>query len=560
MRQFREISFAALTVGMLLMQSASAQTTQVDKLYSGDPSPLDQFGSVVALSGDIAVVGARSDDLAGPDDSGSASIFVRNGDVWSREATLVSATPTANGAFGTAVAVDDNTVMIGSGNARAVYVFERVSGVWSLRQTLTGTDLFVPIFQFGASIAIDGDTAIIGAYLGPNQSGTRTGAAYVFTRDVSGTWSQKAKLVADDGENSDWFGYSIALDGDSAIIGALLDDSRKGAAYVFVRSAPGVWSQQAKLIANDGIADDDFSNSVSIEGDTAAVASFRQQASVYVFRRTGTSWSQQPKLVAEDPGLTGGAYSVEISGDLVLFGAANDSRVFVFGRDGGNWSQLERLLPGDPAFTFGQSISFDGTTALIGAPLDDDFGQFSGSAFVFSLDFAQEVDSDGDGILDDADLCPDTNPGEAVDVFGCSYEQSIDVVINGIQNLVNDPGTSDKARKDLIKAQAKLDKALEKLAKGDVKKAIKEQSKAVKELLKAGKDGSDVVDLIESLVESAKNQAQDAIDAAIVRGGKQNEIDKALDEMDKAQEKLVERKPDKAIDRYAKAWDRAEKA
>ena len=389
MRTFCQVSFATLILALLLVPSAFAQSTQIDKLYASDPSNLDQFGRVVALAGDIAVVGASLSDDAGPLDSGSAEIFVRSGGIWTREATLVSPVPTSNGYFGAAVAADGDTVMVGSPNARLVHVYERTAGTWNLRQTLAGTDVF-PVFAFGTSIALAGDTAIIGASQASNGIGIRSGAAYVFMRDVSGAWSQQAKLVADDGEFIDFFGSSIALDGDSAIIGAFGDDSRTGAAYVFARSTTsGAWSQQAKLIANDGVVNDDFSIAVSIEGNTAAVASFRPQASVYVFTRVGTSWSQQPKLVAGDPGLAG-AYSVDISGDLILFGAANDSRVFVFGRDSGNWSQLERLLPGDPAFTFGFAISVDGNTALIGAPLDDDFGQFSGSAFVFSLDFEEE--------------------------------------------------------------------------------------------------------------------------------------------------------------------------
>ncbi len=169
------------------------------------------------------------------------------------------------------------------------------------------------------------------------------------------------------------------------------------------------------------------------------------------------------------------------------------------------------------------------------------------------------VDADGDGVDDGLDLCPATLPGDLVDPNGCSANDAIDLVIAEIFTLIDSP-VSDKARDKLGKAQDKLNDALAELAEGDVKKGLKKIGGAVKELLKAEKEGVDVDDLIDQLVELARTQAQSAIDAGIAAGGDSKKIAKAQKEFAKAEVELAKGKPDKAIDHYAKAWDHAQKA
>ena len=180
--------------------------------------------------------------------------------------------------------------------------------------------------EFGMSVDIDGDYAIVGA-IGDDDKGTDAGAAYVFVRSGT-TWTEQAKLTANDGAAGDYFGMSVSIDGDYALIGAYWEDQRgtnAGAAYVFVRSGTS-WSQQAKITASDGAAYDDFGWSVSIDGDYAVVGSYiNSSGSAYIFVRSGTSWTQQAKLLASD----GAAYdyfgySVFISGGTALVGAYKD--------------------------------------------------------------------------------------------------------------------------------------------------------------------------------------------------------------------------------------------
>ena len=198
---------------------------------------------------------------------------------------------------------------------------------------------------FGQSVSLSGDAALVGAYQ-DDDAGSRSGSAYVFVR-TGAVWSQQAKLTASDAEAEDWFGYAVSISGDTALVGAPWEDEVNwgaGAAYVFVRTG-AVWSQQAKLMASDATGDEAVGYSVSLFGDTALVGapldkhSGAQPGSAHVFVRTGTVWNEVAKLVARDPG----AYD-----------------------------------------RFGISVSLSGGSALVGAWFDDVAGAKSGSAYVFA--------------------------------------------------------------------------------------------------------------------------------------------------------------------------------
>ena len=199
---------------------------------------------------------------------------------------------------------------------------------------------------FGRSVAISGDTVIVGA-IGADDSDERIGSAYLFARDQGGAeaWGQVAKLTAADAAE-DRFGWSVAISGDTVIVGAPFDDhagERSGSAYLFARDrgGAGAWGQVAKLTAADGAAGDEFGWSVALSGDAAIVgAPFDADAgdasgSVYLFARDqgGTeSWDQVAKLTAGDAA-AGDAFgsSVVLSGDTVIVGATFDDHA-------GEWS------------------------------------------------------------------------------------------------------------------------------------------------------------------------------------------------------------------------------
>jgi alpha-tubulin suppressor-like RCC1 family protein len=256
---------------------------------------------------------------------------------------------------------------------------------------------------FGQTVSIDGETMVVGAQQ-DDDAGHLAGSAYVFTRSGN-TWTQQAKLTPSDATGNDRFGWSVSISGDTVVIGAVgsgyntPSGQASGAAYVFVRSG-SVWSQQAKLQAANVVPGELFGNSASISGDTIVIGTNDQNpfvidpGSAYVFRRSGSVWSQQAKLVASDavPGDEFGA-QVSVSGDTIVVGApfkddgGNDAgSAYVFTRSGAVWSQQAKLAASDAAagHLFGSSVSVSGDTTVIAVPGNDDGGTNSGSAYVFT--------------------------------------------------------------------------------------------------------------------------------------------------------------------------------
>ncbi len=310
------------------------------KILASDGASYDSFGYSVAVSGNTALVGAYNDDVGGNSNRGSAYVFVRSGATWSEQAHLTASDGASNDYFGYSVALSGDTALVGAYQDQvgvnvkqgSVYVFVRSGTAWTQQAKLTASDGAAGDL-FGSSVALSGDTALVGAYM-DNASGAQ-GSAYVFTRSGT-TWTQQAKLTASDGATSDYFGISVGLSSDTALVGAYKDDvgtrTDQGSAYVFVRSGTN-WTQQAKLTASDGVTSAWFGYSASLAGDTALIGAYQDpvngnanRGSAYVFVRSGTTWTQQAKLTASDGGSYDEfGYSVALSGDTALVGAHHDN-------------------------------------------------------------------------------------------------------------------------------------------------------------------------------------------------------------------------------------------
>jgi len=380
-------------------------------------------------------------------------VFTRSGTTWSQQAYLKASNTDAVDSFGVSVAVSGDTVVVGAsfedssatgvdgdqGNnsvsgSGAVYVFTRSGTTWSqqayLKASNTGqSDLF------GTSVAISGDTVVVGAYsedssatgVDGDQSDNSfpgSGAVYVFTRSGT-TWSQQAYLKASNPDINDEFGRSVAVSGDTVVVGAHLEDSNatgidgtqsdnsafsSGAVYVFTRSGT-TWSQQAYLKATNSFNGDEFGKSIAISGNSVVVGAGKEDSNatgvggnqsnntasasgaVYVFTRSGMMWSQQAYLKASNTETNDQfGSSVAISSDTVVVGAltedsnatgvdgtqsdntaSNSGAAYVFTRNGTTWSQQAYLKASNTASNdfFGGSVAIFGNLVVVSAILED---------------------------------------------------------------------------------------------------------------------------------------------------------------------------------------------
>lgn len=349
--------------------------TEQVALSASDGTPWDLFGFSVAMSGDTAVVGAPIQDSPGAAEGGAAYVFVRNGSSWQEQARLLPSGVSLMSFFGATVAISGDTVLVGG--MHSTYVFVRNGTSWSEQaRLLPSGGTLLPI---GAAIAVSGDTAVA--------SDGFNGGVYLFVR--SGTsWSEQARLLPP--EPDDGFGSSLALSGDTLVVGAPGADNRTGAVYVFVRSG-SAWTQQARLAGAGSLSQDNFGRSISISGERIAVGTWPQGGSggrVYTFVRSGSTWSQEATLAGSGGQAIGS--SVSISDDLLITGAqsaGNMGSAVVFIRRGSAWLERMLLLPSEREVmdAFGCSVTLSGTVAIVGKG-GPGGTENPGTAYVFSLD------------------------------------------------------------------------------------------------------------------------------------------------------------------------------
>ena len=398
------------------------------KLTANDAAELDEFGRSVSIDGDTMVAGANGDDDKGSN-SGSAYVFTRDtpGDVasgWTQVAKLTANDGAENDKSGYSVAVDGDTIVIGAHlnngtRGGSVYVFTRdtpgyLASGWTQIAKLTASD-GAELNYLGEMVAFDGDTIVAAANRDDDQ-GSNSGSVYVFTRDIPGYlasgWTEVAKLTAHDAAENLYFGSSLSIDSDTLVVGTTQGSGGNGTAYVFIRDTAGDltsgWTEITNLNASDGEAGDKFGYSVSIDGDTIVVGAAydddkgSSSGSVYVFTRDifgdiTSGWTEVAKLNASDGvGNDWFGSSVTIDGDTMVIGAkydddkgGNSGSAYVFTRDTpgdltSGWTQVFKLS-GEAGDYFGHSVAIDGDTIAVGAYKDDDDGSDSGSVHVYSL-------------------------------------------------------------------------------------------------------------------------------------------------------------------------------
>ena len=393
-----------LTLVTKLRSQSIFQVSGETKLVAPDRVEGANFGYSVALSGPTIVVGAVSDDDKGTK-SGSAYVFGWNGTAWSQTSKLVASDGEEGDFFGWDVAVSGKTIVVGSpydddkgDGSGSAYVFGWNGTSWSQNAKLLASD-GAEFDCFGWNVAVSDQIIVVGSVFDDDKD-EGSGSVYVF--GWNGTaWSQTSKLVASDGARSDWFGYSVALSGQTIVVGAYLNDNKgsdNGSVYVFSWNETA-WSQNATLVASDGSPSDYFGRSVAISGETIVVGAAYDDVkgtgsgSAYVFGWNGTAWFQSAKLFASDGEASDWfGVSVAVSGQTIVVGAylaggkvSSSGSAYVFGWNGTAWSQSAKHVAFDGASndSFGWSVAVSGETIVVGAYFDDNMDYDSGSVYVF---------------------------------------------------------------------------------------------------------------------------------------------------------------------------------
>lgn len=397
------------TVALGHAAAAQLSTQQLARL---EPAPndlalADEFGAAIALSGTTVAVGAPLHDAAGGQ-AGAVYVFAPSGSTWGQQAKLVALATDDGDRFGQAVGLDGDTLAVGApldedgaiAAAGSVTVFVRQAGVWSEAARLVAGDA-ATFDHVGTSVALDGDTLVAGAEFADVGAETFAGAAYVFTQS-GGVWSEQQKLVASDAEAQAYLGRSIAVSGDLLAVGAPGDDAGfqdAGAIYVFERSGT-TWTEIEKLVAGDGQGGDALGSSVGLDATTLiAGAPFvgSNAGAAYVFTDGPTGWTQQAKLVEDGPVFADrfGA-SVAIDGDRAVVGLPISSvgqlgtgAIELFVRSGTQWTSQTQMIGSDSDANdfLGSAAALDGDRVAAGAPgaETDPSGDATGEAYLFTI-------------------------------------------------------------------------------------------------------------------------------------------------------------------------------
>jgi hypothetical protein len=467
-RCFVRLAFVSFPLAISVPASGQCE---FQKILASDAAALDQFGDAVAMSGDLAVVGASRDDDLGSA-SGAAYVLEFDGQIWRESAKLLAwSDGEANDLFGWSVDIDafaaDGPVIVvgayrddhaGGLNAGAAYVFRYDGMQWIEEAKLTADDAGGGD-EFGESVAVSGDRIAIGAPR-DDDGGSNAGAAYIFAFNGA-VWAQETKLVAPEPVAQDQLGSSVDIDGDAVVVGAPLNDHAgisSGAAHAF-RYGGAEWMHEQVITADDASEGDRFGEAVSISFDLVLVGApfdddlAANSGSAYVFRFDG-AWLPEVKLTAPDAMMDDNlGLAVSISDgpaeddDVALIGAPNAdlaagaAELFFF--DGADWIHQARLASttGAAGDQFGNAVAMNDEFLLLGANRDDDdvLGDDVGAAVVV-LNTTDALEDCNDNGIDD--VC-EIGQGLAQDCNGNAVPDDCDIA-DGASNDLNGNGVPDE--------------------------------------------------------------------------------------------------------------------
>jgi len=382
--------FAAAVISVVLALLTTNITPTSSWFTSNDIVSGDFFSARMSMSGDTVVIGQPHDSRDGSW-SGAAYVFVKDGSGWFQQQKLFPTTPANDQVFGLSVSIDGDTIVVGSPGegdifmpfTGAAYVFVRSGSNWVLQQKL-----LLPEPRsgagFGGAVAIDGNSIVVTAS-GDSDGISRPGTASVYTRDQNGVWSLQQKFSANDLIQDQMYGGSVAISGNTVLVGSeYLDPTHNvgiGAVYVYERVGT-VWSQTRKLTSSTWKGGYEFGRYLAIDGNIAAVGAYHEEhgsntrGSVYVFVRDNSGWAQEQKLFIKEDLEQADFFgvSVAVHGSTIIAGnsGANGQRgaAYLFtAEDKLNWSQPTKIVAGDGSIDehFATAVATNGSEVLIGA-------------------------------------------------------------------------------------------------------------------------------------------------------------------------------------------------
>lgn len=395
-------SVAPVATALVVIATAAAPVAagaQVTKLTT---SPSAEFGNSVALDGDLAAVGHQAID----DHRGKVHVFRRGspGEPWIEEAQLRGPADESQPTFGWVVRLDGERLVVGAPKVDAagiedsgtVFLYERdpASGEWLEIDTLSASDA-APLDALGWDVDLDGDVAVAAA------PGADPPAVYVYERRAEGDWAEATKLLTPDPVDDFGFGADLAVDGDTLLVGGgdseFIGPSASGA-WVYERNPDGSWSEGLDITPAEIVDEDLFGLAVTLDGDRAAVAATfadnqaEDSGAVYVFERDAggpDQWGLAARLdtPVDEPNY-GFGNSVALDGELLAVGvredgegAARSGAVYLFEHRDGAWVEILKFVPSDASFQawMGEDVSLSGEDFLASARFDR---AFEGAAYL----------------------------------------------------------------------------------------------------------------------------------------------------------------------------------
>ena len=403
-----------------LAQAVVLSDLLVDQLLADDGAADDQFGYSVAVSGKLAVIGTpRDDDQAL--DSGSAYVFENGPAGWTQLTKLLPDTADRWDIFGKSVAIDGNTVIVGSSNdwseayePGAAYIFQDAGAGWSQVAKLVSEEdpnNSTPGYSFGERVSISGNTAVVGSPY--EDTDGKMGAAYVY-EDHGAGWTRTARLLPDEAVSTDRFGWSVGVSDNTVMVGAPdgIYAKKKGegeeefpldSTYFFERDESG-WSQVGKLSFDPMGWVGGFGSTLDIDGNRAIVGDYTESGGdnektgrAYILENDGAGWEIVDTLMANDPPeFDHFGDHVALSGNTALVSDSHTGIVYLFEKTDAGWVETDQLFSigqGEfPAF-FKIPLDIDSGTAMVGNALVSPLPDFPGIVHVFEVPAIPEPSS-----------------------------------------------------------------------------------------------------------------------------------------------------------------------